>query len=68
MYAIAEIALYFLLGLIWWIVLFPLVYLVCVPFILILAIFQKGRYWHAVGNMFRSVKNFWEEWGILFIP
>ena len=68
MFAIAEIALYFLLGLIWWVVLFPFIWLVCAPFILILAIFQKRPYRHAVTDNFRSVTEFWKEWGILFVP
>jgi predicted ferric reductase len=68
MFAIAEIALYFLFGLIWWIVLFPLVWVVCAPFILIISIFQKRNYRHSVTDKFRSVNDFWEEWGILLIP
>ena len=68
MYAIVEIIFYFLLGLIWWIVLLPLIWLVSAPFILIFAIFQKKRYQHAVANMFGSITDFWKEWGFLLVP
>jgi predicted ferric reductase len=68
MYAIAEIAFYFLFGFVWWIVLFPLVWLVCTPFVLFFAILQKRPYRHAVTDGFRRVTDFWKEWGILFVP
>jgi predicted ferric reductase len=67
MHAIAEIAFYFLFGLIWWVVLFPLVWVICAPFIFILSIFRKRPYRQAVADGFRRVTDFWKEWGILFV-
>ncbi len=68
MYFIAEIVFSFLLSLLWWVLLYPVVLLVSTPFILILALFQKRPYRLAVAEMFQRVGCFWKEWGVLIVP
>lgn len=57
-----------LIGLFWWIILFPIVWLVSSPFILVIALFRRERYDIAVTNMLSSVDLFWREWGLFFTP
>ena len=52
----------------WWLVLFPLVLLVSLPFILVRAACQKPAYGLAVTNMVAAVYMFWQEWGGEFVP
>ena len=56
----------YLFALCWWIILFPVVWLVCLPFILVIALFRRERYDIAVTNMLASVDCFWREWGLFF--
>jgi hypothetical protein len=44
-------------------VLSPIVWLVCLPFILIIALFRRGRYNAAVIDMLACVNSLWR-WGI----
>jgi hypothetical protein len=55
-----------LLGLFWWIILFPVVWLVSLPFILVIALFRRERYSLAVTDMLASVDCFWSDWGLYF--
>ncbi len=57
-----------LFALFWWIILFPVVWIVSLPFILVLALFRRERYPFAVTDMLASVHCFWVEWGIMMIP
>ena len=57
-----------LFSLLWWIVLFPVVWLVSLPFILVIALFRRERYRFAVIDMLTSVHCFWKEWGIMIVP
>ena len=68
MSVILEFLLDLVLSTLWWLILFPVVWLVTAPFILVIALFRRERYGHAVFEMFLSVHYFWKEWGILFIP
>jgi hypothetical protein len=68
MEAVLEFILECLISLFWWILLFPVVWLVSLPFILIIALFQRERYGVAVTNMLTSVHCFWFDWGIFFTP
>ena len=57
-----------LITLFWWIILFPVVWLVSLPFILIIALFRRGSYTLAVTDMLTSVHCFWRDWGLCFTP
>ena len=52
----------------YWLVLFPIVWLVATPFIFIVAGFRKEPYWFAVVQLFLSVHDWWEEWGVMVAP
>ena len=67
-HAAAEFVIWCLLGFLWWFILFPVVWLVSTPFILILAVFSRKQYKHAVFDMFDSVHGFWIDWGLLIVP
>jgi len=49
------------LGFFWWLILYPVVLIVSLPFVLILAAFCRQPYWRAVGNMLATVNDFWRE-------
>lgn len=68
MSTIAEFILHFVLGFLWWILLFPVVWLVCAPVILVAATFSKKSYRESVSDQFGRVTDFWSEWGVLVIP
>ena len=57
-----------LFSLFWWIILFPVVWLLSLPFILLMALFRRKRYALAVTEMLGSVHCFWKEWGMLIVP
>jgi len=57
-----------LISLFWWIILFPVVWLVSLPIILIIALFRRGSYSFAVTSMLTSVHCFWCDWGLFFTP
>lgn len=69
---IVEVVLEFmaewLVSLLWWIILLPVVWLVSLPFILLIALFRRERYDIAVINMLTSVDCFWRDWGLYFTP
>jgi hypothetical protein len=52
----------------WWLILFPVVWLVSLPIILMIAAFRRGSYWISVRNMLESVNVFWRDtvpsWGM----
>lgn len=52
----------------WWGVLFPAVWVLSAPVVLVLALFDKTSYMHAVGSRFRTVTKFWADWGIVIVP
>ena len=58
----------FLFSLLWWILLFPVVWLVALPFILLIALFRRERYRFAVTDMLASVHDCWKEWGLIIAP
>ncbi|HEY3857006.1 MAG TPA: hypothetical protein VGO67_21695 [Verrucomicrobiae bacterium] len=53
------------LGFVWWILLFPVIWLASLPFILVFALFERERYGYAVGRMILNVHWFWSEWGLM---
>jgi hypothetical protein len=55
------------LAILWWLVLFPVVWVVCVPFILLFAAVCQEPYYEAVANMFNSVTCFWRDNGLSLI-
>jgi len=57
-----------LISLFWWIILFPVVWLVSLPFILIIALFRRERYSVAVISMLASVHCFWRDSGFFLTP
>ena len=64
----AETLVQFILGVVWWVVLFPVLWLAATPPILVLAGFQHEPYSIAVGRMYSSVTQFWIDSGMLFTP
>ena len=72
LYAVIEgvlgVVLEFLFSLLRWIVLFPVVWLVSLPFILVITLFGRERYSFAVTDMLTSVHCFWKDWGIMVVP
>jgi hypothetical protein len=58
----------FLIALLWWTFLFPVVWIVSAPWILIVSIFDKKSYIDAVASRFRSITKIWSDWGIMFGP
>lgn len=57
-----------LLGFFWWIVLFPAIWIVATPFILVFSFMSKLPYEEAVKGAYRKVTDFWAEWGTMFTP
>jgi len=47
----------------WWLILFPVVWLASLPFILVIAIFRRGKYSYLVSSMLYSVHSFWRDSG-----
>jgi predicted ferric reductase len=68
MSAILELFAELVLGLLWWLILFPVVWLICAPFILVGAAFRQGPYIWAVSDGFRAVTRIWAEYGIFILP
>ena len=62
---IAGVIIDCLLGIFWWLVLFQVVWLVSLPFILVIALFKRMPYSTAVGEMLLSVHISWCEFGPL---
>ena len=65
--SVLGLVLEILIALLWWFVLFPVVWLVSLPFILVIALFRRERYSFAVTDMLYSVHCFWKEWGMMFL-
>lgn len=54
-----------LLGILFrWLIFFPVIWLISLPFILVLATFSKRTYSCAVTGMFGVVSRIWSEWGL----
>lgn len=66
--SVLGVVLDFLFIIFWWLVLFPIVWLLSLPFILVIALFRRGDYSSAVTKMLIWVHCFWRDWGILIIP
>jgi hypothetical protein len=46
-------------------VLSPMVWLISLPFILMIALFRRGRYGVVVVDMLASVNSVWRNWGLV---
>jgi hypothetical protein len=57
-----------LLGLLVWFILFPVVWIICTPFILIISAFRPRSFSQNVSAGYQSVANFWTNYGIILIP
>ena len=57
-----------LIGLFWWFILFPVVWVVSFPFILVIALFRREDYGLSVANMLSTVHCAWRDWGIFITP
>ena len=57
-----------LISLFWWFILFPVVWLVSLPFILIIALFRRERYGFAIARMLTIIHCFWRDWGFFITP
>lgn len=52
----------------WWIVLFPVIWLLVTPFNLVWALFSELPYPKAVAENYRWVTHCWAEWGLEILP
>ena len=68
MSAVLEFIVESVLGFVWWILLFPAVWLISAPFVLVIAAFQPRPYMYSVSDGFSAVTHFWNEWGIVILP
>ena len=57
-----------LLNFLWWMILFPVVWVLSAPFILIMAFFSKEPYWKSVRDNYRGVTEWWGEHGWMLWP
>ena len=57
-----------LISLFWWFILFPVVWLVSLPLILIVALFRRERYGSAVTSMLETVHGAWRDYGHFILP
>ncbi len=64
----AETLVQFVLGVVWWVVLFPVLWLAATLPILVLAGFQHEPYSAALRRMYSAVTHFWIDYGMLFTP
>jgi hypothetical protein len=53
-----------LLRLIWWVALFPVLWLVATPVIFVAAVFTSVPYWQAVKGFYGCVTDLWRRWGL----
>jgi hypothetical protein len=58
----------FLLTVLWWVLMFPVVWVVALPFVLVRALFRPGHYWESVRAGMGAVHRFWDEWGLVIVP
>ena len=58
-----ELVLRFLGGLIFWIVMFPVVWLVSLPCVMVIALFRAQPYMDSVFDMMTDVHDCWKAWG-----
>jgi hypothetical protein len=56
------------LGFIWWVVLLPALWVLSSPVVVILAIFTADPYWSSVRELFSTLTNLWNDWGLRFLP
>lgn len=53
---------------VWWVALFPVVFLLTTLPIFVGAMFKRGSYFRNVGRDYRAVIEFWKEWGMILVP
>jgi hypothetical protein len=51
-----------------WVVLFPAVWIVSLPVILILSLFDQRPYFIAASGRMKAVHEWWSEWGLILTP
>ena len=64
MNVLAQLVANVVLGLIWWVLLFPVILLVATPFIFASAFFVRTPYWQAIAAYYEGVLDFWLDWGL----
>jgi hypothetical protein len=64
----SGVIVYLVFAFLWWIILFPVVWLVSLPFILVFAPVRREPYHVAVIDMFTSVHHFWRDYGLGILP
>ena len=57
-----------IISLVWWVILFPIVYLVVTRSFLCLSSLDKEPFWKSVQNGYRRVTRFWVDKGLLYSP
>lgn len=68
MSVVTEFALYLFGQIVLWVVVFPLLWIICTPYILIVAAFGPDPYRESVASMYGGVNDFWRKWGVIFPP
>ena len=63
-----ELVFEFLFSFVWWIVLFPVIWLLSAPFIVLLSVFDERPYRYSVRSRFNAVTQTWADWGIVIVP
>ena len=61
-----ETLLKILFGLLMWVLLFPVVWIMSTPVILVSAIFSKKPYWKSVKDKYRAVTEWWAMYGSMW--
>jgi hypothetical protein len=57
-----------LLEIFFWAILFPITWIVCTPFILIISAFRPRPFFASVSNGYKTVTNFWSTYGTHLLP
>lgn len=52
----------------WWVVGFPVVWIIATPVILTTSFWGKQGYWEEVRTRFGNATLFWKKWGFLILP
>ncbi len=63
-----SLIIHLILGFVWWVLAFPVVWVIATPFILLTALRGRGRYADKVRRGYAGVTGFWKEHGVYFIP
>jgi hypothetical protein len=52
----------------WWVLLFPILWIISLPIILLIALFSKEPFFATVKDKYSKVTKWWTEYGVIFSP